>query len=309
MTTISVVVPARNAAATLPHTLAALAAQRIDTTVDLVVVDDASTDATPALVEAAGARLVRQERSLGPAAARNAGVAVSAGDALAFTDADCRPAPDWLARGLAALSRADLVQGTVRPVPDAPLGPFDRTLWVTRATGLFESANLFVTRALFERVGGFPGGLAHEAGKEMGEDVAFGWAAVRAGARTAFAADAIVHHEVFARGARGFVAEYERRRFFPPLTRRVPELRDAFLYRRFFLNRRTAAFDLAVAGAATATVTRRPAALLAAAPYARLVRWQLRAEGGRVTAAHVAADAVGAAALLRGSLAARTPVL
>ncbi len=39
------------------------------------------------------------------------------------------------------------------PRPEAAPGPFDRTLWVTGAWGLFESANLFVRRETFERVG------------------------------------------------------------------------------------------------------------------------------------------------------------
>jgi hypothetical protein len=231
---------------------------------------------------------------------------------LAFTDADCVPAPDWLARGLAALDDAELVQGAV--VPERPPGPLDRTIRVTAPSGLFETANLLVRRPVFAAAGGFAPGLTPGGGKELGEDVLFGWAARRAGARVAFAPDAVVAHAVVARGAAGFVAERARLRAFPELVRRVPELRGAVLHRRVFLTPRTAAFDLAAAAALLAVATRRPAPLaLALAPYARIAA---RATAGlppraraRLAAVHLAADAAGCAALVTGSVRARTPVL
>jgi hypothetical protein len=142
-------------------------------------------------------------------------------------------------------------------------------------------------------------------GKELGEDVWLGWRARRAGARTTFAHDALVHHAVFPRGPRGYVAERARLRFFPELARRVPELRDGFLHRRVFLNRRSMLFDAAVAGAVAAAATRRPWPLAAALPYARLVR----ADDPRVAAVKVAADAVGLAAMAAGSARSRSLVV
>jgi hypothetical protein len=82
-------------------------------------------------------------------------VAESSGTALAFCDADCYPTKGWLAAGVRALEHAELVQGKVVPEPEVAMGPFDRSLWVTSSVGLWETANLFVTRDLFERVGGF----------------------------------------------------------------------------------------------------------------------------------------------------------
>ena len=128
MPDVSVIVPAHDAAATLGRTLAALTAQRFDGGFEIVVVDDASSDATAAVAERAGAHVVRQARRAGPAAARNAGVAVARGELLAFTDADCEPAPSWLAAGAAALGDADLVTGPIAPAPGVAVRPFDRTL-------------------------------------------------------------------------------------------------------------------------------------------------------------------------------------
>jgi cellulose synthase/poly-beta-1,6-N-acetylglucosamine synthase-like glycosyltransferase len=280
-------------------------------------VDNGSRDDTADLAARSPvvARVIRRGRGEGPGAARNAGAAASRGEVLAFLDADCRPAPGWLASGVAAAAEHDLVQGLVLPDPGVPVGPFDRTLAVAGAHGLFESANLFVRRELFERIGGFPAGLEAGASAEaapFGEDVLFGWRARRAGARTGFDERALAFHEVFARGPAGFVSERTRLAMFPALAARVPELRTSFFHRRVFLSPRSAAFDFAAIGAALALLSRRRLPLIAAAPYARLLVSEVRRWGPRaplVASVEVIADAVGATALVRGSLAARSPVL
>jgi glycosyltransferase involved in cell wall biosynthesis len=308
----SVIVPARDGAATLLRTLTALAAQELDGDHEVIVVDDGSRDETAALAERTGGivRVVRQGR-VGPAAARNAGVAVSSGAALAFCDADVFPTPGWLAAGLRALEHADLVQGRVLPDPAASLGPFDRTIWIQGAVGLWETANLFVTRELFDRAGGFEEWLRPRRGKALAEDVWFGYRALRAGARPAYCADALAHHAVFHRGWPEYVAERRRLAYFPAMARRMPELRDAFLYRRAFLNARSARFDLALAGTLAAAGARSPWPLLGAVPYARLARMHARRAGGGagILAADLAADIVGALALAAGSFVHRSLVL
>jgi GT2 family glycosyltransferase len=267
--------PARDAEATLGATLDALTGHEV------IVVDNGSRDGTAALAEARGVTVVRRERGDGPGAARNAGVAVTSADVLAFTDADCVPAKGWVDAGSQALKEADLVQGRVAPA--GPVGPGEHSVWVDAETGLFETANLFVRREWFERVGGFGPGI-DAAGRPFGEDVLFGWALKRAGARTAFCAEALVHHAVVPGDAR---AEARRLEHFPELLRAVPELRER-LFARAFLTRRSAAFDLAVLG----LVLRRP---LLVVPYLAM--------RPRVTDLHAAA------ALVRGSLRARTMVL
>ncbi|MEX2195974.1 MAG: glycosyltransferase [Thermoleophilaceae bacterium] len=306
----SIIVPAHDAATTLPRTLAGLAAQEVDGEFEVIVVDDGSSDRTGALAEEAGVHVVRHERPLGPGASRNAGVAAAGSGVLAFTDADCAPTPRWLAAGLAALGDSGLVQGRVEPRPDVPCGPYDKTLWVTSAWGLFESANLFVRREVFESVGGFDDGLLELAGAHFGEDVVFGWRARRAGVATGFSEEALVHHEVFPRSAAEFVRERRRNALFAALVREVPELREAFFYRRWFLSERSARFALAAAGALAGAATRRPAIAAAAAlPYAQIVRRELRGYGPRGAVARIAADGVGFAALVRGSVRARRIVL
>ncbi|WP_372790486.1 glycosyltransferase family 2 protein [Paraconexibacter sp.] len=313
----SIIVPARNAAATLPALLDALAALDLPagTNVEVVLADDGSTDGTPDLARAHPLPVhVLTSPGRGPAAARNAAAAQARGDVLAFTDADCAPTPRWLAAGLAALDAgADIVQGVVAPPPGVHVGPFDRTVRVGQPTALYETANLLVRRRTFDDLGGFESWLGTGTQKELGEDAWFGWRAVRSGARPAFCAEAVVHHAVFPGTARSFVAERLRLRFFPALVRRIPELREAFCFRRWFLTSRTARFDLALAGLCGALLGRRRWPLLAALPYLRQVAGLATPWGPRraplVAAANVAADAVGAAALGLGSARSRTPLL
>ena len=256
---IAVVVPAHNAAATLAATLAGLAGQTLGDPFEVIVVDSASTDATRQVAAEAAAsdRRIRVISNPGgePAGSRNLGVAAASADLIAFTDADCVPDSGWLAAGLIALAEADLVQGRVLPARPPRLS--DRSLSVGHESGLYETANLFVRRALFDRVGGFRRLPGFAAERPFGEDTWFAWRARRMGARTAFSATALVRHAVFPRSAAGYVAEQRRRGHFPALVRVVPELRDVFLYRRWFLSPQSARFDLALLALAAAAVSRR----------------------------------------------------
>lgn len=306
----SVIVPAHDAEATLPRTLAALATQQVDGEFEVIVVDDGSRDATGEVARRMGARVIRHDTPVGPGRSRDRGAAAAAADVLAFVDADCAPLPGWLAAGLQALDGRGLVQGRVEPRPDVHRGPFDRTLWVTRASGLFESANLFVRRDVFDRLSGFGDGLLPLAGAHFGEDVMFGWQARRAGVATGFADEALVHHEVFPRDTAEFVREGRRTGLFAALVREVPELRDTFLYRRYFLSRRSAAFALLAGGLGAAAIARRPwVAGLAALPYAKVAFGDARAMGPRVAAVRSVRDTVGFLSAAAGSAAARRLVL
>jgi GT2 family glycosyltransferase len=314
MPAVRVVIPAKDAAATLPRALDALAAQEVQGGFEVVVCDNASRDGTGELARAhpVVSAVVRGD-GRSPGTARNLGAAGATAPALAFTDSDCVPAPGWLAAGVRALERAELVQGRVDPDGGAARHPWDRTLSVTAPWGLFESANLFVQRAWFERVGGFPAGIATPDGRPFAEDVLFGWAMRDAGARTAFEPAARVEHAVEARSAAAFIAERRRLRHFPEIARRAPGMRGTLLRGGIFLPGPTAALEAAALAAAAATLTRSPLALAGALPYGlhlwRAVRRWPAQPAWHMLAVTLAADAVGVAALLRGSLEQRSVVL
>ena len=286
---VSVIIPARDASPTLERTLDALSRQTLAEPYEVIVVDDGSQDDTAQIAQHHEplVRLIRNQASEGPGAARNRGVRHARGSVLAFTDADCLPSEDWLAEGIAALAGADLVQGRVAPDPTVPRTPFDRSLAVDADGGFYQTANLLTGREVFEAVGGFrdwalerPGRRRWSADRRrsramrtpIGEDTLFAWTARRQGLRSAFASDALVHHVVVPGGIHDAIADrWHWTRDMPGLARMVPELRDAVFYHRWFFAYWTAVFDLAVVGLVGASATRRKVWLLATVPYARRV--------------------------------------
>ncbi len=106
---LSVIVPAHQAEALLPDTLAALVASTLPRARwELLVVNDASRDATAAVAERLADRVLTLPGAPhGPGAARNAGALAARGAWLCFIDADVRVHPDTLARVAAAIAAED----------------------------------------------------------------------------------------------------------------------------------------------------------------------------------------------------------
>jgi glycosyltransferase involved in cell wall biosynthesis len=103
---VSIVIPAFNARATLGRALDSVAAQTYAAW-EAIVVDDASSDGTAALVESRGdprCRVIRRATQGGPSAARNDGIAAAQGEWIAFLDADDEWLPEKLARQVAAVA-------------------------------------------------------------------------------------------------------------------------------------------------------------------------------------------------------------
>ena len=105
-------------AAELRHSLPAAIAQP---DAEVVVIDNASTDATADLTREHGARHLRLDRRLSWAAANNAGIAAADGDSVLLLNADCFLEPDFLRHARARLSDSDV--GAVAPKLVRTLGP------------------------------------------------------------------------------------------------------------------------------------------------------------------------------------------
>jgi len=100
---VSVVITAYNHARWLPEAVESVRAQT-HSPIELIVVDDGSTDETPAICAGLeGVKILRRENS-GLSAARNAGLRAAGGDLIAFLDADDLLLPDAIAAGVAALA-------------------------------------------------------------------------------------------------------------------------------------------------------------------------------------------------------------
>ena len=293
---VSVIVPCRDAGPTLPRLLDALRAQTLDSDRFEVVL------AGHELGSHDGARVVDAPADSGPALKRNLAAAQARAPVLAFTDADCVPEPEWLERGLAAFSAdVGVVQGRTLPPPGEEPGPLTHWIVVAEDHGLYETCNIFYSRPLFESLGGFSERFYERFGLPFGEDADLGWRARRAGAGVRFEPGALVRHPVEPIGLGAHLRAQWLGRGFPQLARDLPELREAFLYRRVFLSPRSARFAAAVAGLALAR--RFPPALLLTLPYARLL-----AKGPRPDVA-LLTDATLAAALAYGSVRAGRPVI
>jgi glycosyltransferase involved in cell wall biosynthesis len=104
---VSVVIPAYDAAPTIRRAITSVLDQAYPN-LEIIVVDDASTDATAEIVEAMNVpevRLVRLARNIGECGAMNAGIAQARGSYVAFLDADDAWLPTKLAKQIAALER------------------------------------------------------------------------------------------------------------------------------------------------------------------------------------------------------------
>src|SRR5436305_13411000 len=157
---ISFIVPAYNEETELPSTLAAIraATSRLSQPVEIIVVDDASTDATPEIGQQAGARVVSiHRRQIG--AARNAGARAAQGEYLFFVDADTRINKAHVIDAIAAMD-AGYAGGSARVAMDGFVPMWGRVL-LRGFSGLYFGLNLgagaflFTTRRNFEAIGGF----------------------------------------------------------------------------------------------------------------------------------------------------------
>ncbi|HEX5333027.1 MAG TPA: glycosyltransferase family A protein [Cellulomonas sp.] len=201
--TVSVVVPVYNDVDRLRLCLSALAAQEYPRDkFEVVVVDNNSTDdLRPALPDDERFRLVAEQRR-GSYAARNTGVSTATGTVLAFTDADCRPRPDWLSNAVARLEAADLpdaVGGAIHLVfrhgSAATTGPelyevmhdFQQARYVAELS-FAATANLVVRAASFHRVGDFDANL------KSGGDLDWGNRLLASGGHLVYSDRAIVDH-------------------------------------------------------------------------------------------------------------------
>ncbi len=118
---LSIILPAKNEAANLKPLLTQLTAQY--PTVEMIVVDDGSTDGTASLCQAHGVRRIRHPYSLGNGAAVKTGARVATGEVLVFMDGDGQHDPADIARLLAKLDEGyDMAVGARRDHSQASWG-------------------------------------------------------------------------------------------------------------------------------------------------------------------------------------------
>jgi glycosyltransferase involved in cell wall biosynthesis len=196
VTLISVVIPVHDGARYLGEAIESVLAQ-VDVAVDVVVVDDGSTDRSAAVAAAYApdVRLLRRERS-GAAAARNAGADAARGTQLAFLDADDVMAPRSIAARLevaeAQESPPDLVWGRVRCFvsPDLSAEEAQRVSMAPHSLPGRLPGGLLVRHAAFDAVGPMPTHL------RVGEFVAWAARAYELGLTELDISDVVLHRRL-----------------------------------------------------------------------------------------------------------------
>ena len=193
----SVIVPVYRHWQHVPALLSCLAAQTLPKSeAEILIVDNGPLDERPDLALLPNARVLTCLEP-GSYAARNLGAAAARGGLLAFTDADCRPEPDWLASMAEAAERLPgrLLAGPVRLVPCEPPNAYeiyDRIRGIPQERyvrlGYATTANLIVPRQAFDAVAGF------DARRFSGGDADFCRRAGRAGHGIVLVAAAVVEH-------------------------------------------------------------------------------------------------------------------
>ncbi|MDF0553037.1 glycosyltransferase [Kamptonema sp. UHCC 0994] len=210
---ISVVVPIYNGETDLPDLINCLKAQTYPAEeVEYLLVDNKSSDRTLAIIQAVEEesrhdtcstiiiKLLTENKIQSSYAARNTGIRASKGDIIAFTDADCRPQPEWLETLIRPFADRDvgIVAGEILPIPG-------KTLWEQHAAientlsqkhtlahsfcPYGQTANLAIRREILIEVGLFRPYLT------TGGDADLCWRILRETSyKLEFAEGAIVHH-------------------------------------------------------------------------------------------------------------------
>jgi GT2 family glycosyltransferase len=203
---ISVVVCSYNGAQTIRETLEGL--RRLEyPNYEVIVVDDGSTDATPAIAKEYGVRLISGPNR-GLSHARNVGLRAAGGDIVAYIDDDAWPDPYWLTYLAAAFRRtahAGIGGPNIPPpgdadvgacVANAPGGPIHVLLDDTEAEHI-PGCNMAFRKSALARIGGFD-----EQFRRAGDDVDICWRLRAHGMTIGFSPAAVVwHHRRRAVGA------------------------------------------------------------------------------------------------------------
>ncbi|MGZ0655554.1 glycosyltransferase [Coraliomargarita sp. W4R72] len=197
-TFISVIIPVFNDWAGVEVCLQALKLQSIcSSRFEVIIVDNNSGSPVPPGLEARYDFKLITEKTPGSYSARNAGVGVSKGEILVFTDSDCTPAPNWLQGGLKALSSGvDRVAGGVELTFDcgdnsfvcAHEKAFAFRQEANSKAGWSVTANLMTWKSVFLEVGYFNDSLMSSG------DYEWNTRATEAGKSIQFCDDCVVYH-------------------------------------------------------------------------------------------------------------------
>lgn len=200
---LSIIIPVRNGAADIGEQLDALAAQQHDAPIEVVVVDNGSTDGTADVVRSRmdrlpSLRLVSAPQATNVSQVRNIGARAATGDYFFWIDADDIIQPGWVAAMAAAAARYPAVGGEV---DESSLNQPEVRGWrparmtgdgLPKPFGLYPApigCNCGIRRDAFEALGGYVDDWGFG-----GEEIDFFWRAQLAGFELGYVPNAVVHY-------------------------------------------------------------------------------------------------------------------
>lgn len=195
---VSVIVPVRNCERTIGACVSSLLrADYPSERREIIVVDNGSKDGTAEIVRTFPVRYLTEPRR-GPSAARNRGIESSAGEIVAFVDADCVATTGWLRALVRKFEepKVDAVAGEIVSYP--PTTPAERysalrkPRWqepaLQQSRPFAVTANVAFRRRTFDRIGMFDPALVRAQDKDLG------WRFFSAGLNLSYSAEALVLH-------------------------------------------------------------------------------------------------------------------
>ncbi len=167
--TVSVIIPVYNGEKYIKQCLDSLSMQTLPAEqYETIIVDNGSSDTSVQIAESYDVKLLKESKR-GSYAARNKGIKNSLGDIIAFTDVDCIAAKDWLEQAVKYYddnNDVEIIAGRVEFFSDQMLsvwGSFDKNTFLNQEyaikTGSAKTANMFVKKMLFNKVGLFDDSL------------------------------------------------------------------------------------------------------------------------------------------------------
>ncbi len=198
---ISVIIPVKNGAGFIRECLrGAFNQHALETPYEVIVVDDGSTDETAEIAREMGAQVISQPNA-GPAAARNTGAEHARGEILAFTDADCVPAPAWLCHLVQPFSNPEVVgtKGTYRTQQKSLVARFVQQEYESKYIHMarlpkidfIDTYSAAYRRSVFLQNGGFETAFP----VPSVEDQEFSFRLARKGYTMVFTPGAVVYHQ------------------------------------------------------------------------------------------------------------------
>jgi cellulose synthase/poly-beta-1,6-N-acetylglucosamine synthase-like glycosyltransferase len=197
---VSIIIPTFNGAARIGNCLAALLAQAVDRNIEIIVVNDGSTDNTIDVVKKfPGVRCISQSNA-GPAAARNRGAEEARGSLILLTDDDCVPLPGWIEAMVKPFGDPDVVgaKGIYRSRQKALIARFVQIEYEDRyrlmanleTIDFIDTYSAAFRRERFLEMGGYDTSFP----VACAEDVELSYRMSSRGWKMKFAPEAIVYH-------------------------------------------------------------------------------------------------------------------